>query len=84
MTRDSGSGATPPRKKTGLWARLNRALTEVGTEHFADDRDWDARVKLPEWQLARLKQRHAERVRQRRGAGVDAGVDTGENNEKHP
>ena len=49
--------------KGGLLARLNRSLTEVGTEHFDDDLDWDARVKLPEWQLARLKQRHAQRRR---------------------
>ena len=42
----------------GFFERLNRALTEVGIEHFDDDRDWDARVKLPEWQLARLKARY--------------------------
>lgn len=46
-------------RKDGWLARLNRAVTEVGIEHFDDDRDWDARVKLPEWQLARLKQRYA-------------------------
>lgn len=45
-------------KKKGFLARLNRAVTEVGIEHFDDDRDWDARVKLPEWQLARLKARY--------------------------
>jgi hypothetical protein len=55
--------AIPPRAKQGLLARVNRALTEVGVEHFDDDLDWDARVKLPEWQLARLKQRHAQRQR---------------------
>jgi hypothetical protein len=58
----------PRRKagKSGFWARLNRALTEVGIEHFDDDRDWDARVKLPEWQLARLKARYeAEKARKR-------------------
>ena len=47
--------------KNSFLSRLNRALTEVGIEHFDDDRDWDARVKLPEWQLARLKRRYAER-----------------------
>lgn len=51
------SGADKP----GFLSRLNRALTEVGIEHFDDDRDWDARVKLPEWQLARLKRRYEER-----------------------
>jgi hypothetical protein len=52
--------------KQGFLARLNRALTEVGIEHFDDDRDWDARVKLPEWQLARLKARYeADRSRKR-------------------
>jgi hypothetical protein len=55
----------------GLLERLNRAVTEVGIEHFDDDRDWDARVKLPEWQLARLKARYeAEKSRNgRRGGG---------------
>jgi hypothetical protein len=58
-----GRQAQPAEKaqKEGLFARLNRALTEVGIEHFDDDRDWDARVKLPEWQLARLKQRYESR-----------------------
>lgn len=46
----------------GLLSRLNRAVTEVGIEHFDDDRDWDERVKLPEWQLARLRARHEERT----------------------
>ena len=54
------------RKSTGklrrFLSRVNRAVTEVGIEHFDDDRDWDARVKLPEWQLARLKARHEARV----------------------
>jgi hypothetical protein len=54
------------RNNEGVLARLNRALTEVGIEHFDDDRDWDARVKLPEWQLARLKARYeAEKSRKR-------------------
>ncbi|MGE0623454.1 MAG: hypothetical protein AB7I04_12865 [Pseudomonadales bacterium] len=51
----------PKAKKESFFSRLNRALTEVGIEHFDDDRDWDARVKLPEWQLARLKRRYEER-----------------------
>lgn len=46
------------KQSTGFWQRLNRALTEVGIEHFDDDKDWDERVKLPEWQLARLKRRY--------------------------
>ena len=54
------------RKKEGLLSRLNRAVTEVGIEHFDDDLDWDARVKLPEWQLERLKRRYAERKAQQR------------------
>ena len=53
-------------KKEGLLTRLNRAVTEVGIEHFDDDLDWDARVKLPEWQLERLKRRYAERKAQKR------------------
>ena len=48
-------------KSKNFFQRLNRSLTEVGIQHFDDDLDWDARVKLPEWQLARLKRRHAER-----------------------
>ena len=61
---------------SGFFARLNRKLTEVGIEHFDDDRDWDARVKLPEWQLARLRQRHekqksAKRLHPDRGAATD-------------
>jgi|MEHZ01.4.fsa_nt_MEHZ011243201.1_5 hypothetical protein len=50
----------------GFWQRLNDALTEVGIEHADDDRDWDQRVKLPEWQLARLKERYAKRQEQKR------------------
>jgi hypothetical protein len=52
---------TGKKSREGILSRLNRALTEVGIEHFDDDRDWDARVKLPEWQLARLKQRYEAR-----------------------
>ena len=52
----------PKSRIRNLLSRLNRAVTEVGIEHFDDDRDWDARVKLPEWQLARLKARHAEKT----------------------
>jgi hypothetical protein len=50
----------------GFWQKLNDALTEVGIEHADDDRDWDQRVKLPEWQLARLKERYAKRQEQKR------------------
>jgi hypothetical protein len=59
-------------QKEGLFARLNRALTEVGIEHFDDDRDWDARVKLPEWQLARLKKRYESRKNAGRLSGAKA------------
>ena len=52
---------TNERKPKGFWARLNRAVTEVGIEHFDDDADWDQRVKLPEWQLARLRERQQKR-----------------------
>ena len=54
------------KSKESFFSRLNRALTEVGIEHFDDVRVWDARVKLPEWQLARLKARYeAEKSRKR-------------------
>lgn len=56
-------------EKGSFFQRLNRALTEVGIEHFDDDRDWDARVKLPEWQLARLKARYEADKARRRGHG---------------
>lgn len=49
-----------------FFKRLNHAVTEVGIEHFDDDRDWDERVKLPEWQLARLRARHAEQTKKKR------------------
>ncbi len=56
------SNDKPKGRIRNLLSRLNRAVTEVGIEHFDDDRDWDARVKLPEWQLARLKARYAEKT----------------------
>ena len=63
-------------KKEGFLARLNRAVTEVGIEHFDDDKDWDARVKLPEWQLARLKARYeADKARKGRRVRRSAGDD---------
>ena len=66
------------KSKGGLLSRLNRALTEVGSEHFDDDRDWDARVKLPEWQLARLKARYeAEKPRKRLRGRSEAEDDAG-------
>ena len=46
---------------SGFWRRLNDAVTEVGIEHADDDFDWDQRVKLPEWQLVRLKERYKKR-----------------------
>jgi hypothetical protein len=49
--------------RESFFSRLNRSLTEVGIEHFNDDKDWDERVKLPAWQTARLRERHAKRKR---------------------
>lgn len=48
------------RRKGGFWSRVNRAVTEVGIEHFDDDCAWDDRVKLPAWQLERLADREAQ------------------------
>ena len=45
----------------GFWQRLNDVVTEVGIQHADDDLDWDQRVKLPEWQLVRLKERYVKR-----------------------
>ena len=45
--------------------RINRAATEVGIEHFDDDKDWDERVKLPAWQTARLRERYEQKKRNR-------------------
>ena len=45
----------------GFFQILNEAVTEVGIEYADDDLDWDSRVKLPEWQLLRLKERYAKR-----------------------
>ena len=53
-------------EKRGFFSRLNRALTEVGIEHFDDDKDWDERVKLPAWQTARLRERYTESKRRGR------------------
>ncbi|MBC8273115.1 MAG: hypothetical protein H8E49_13860 [Gammaproteobacteria bacterium] len=47
-----------------LFQRINRAATEVGTEHFDDDKDWDERVKLPAWQTARLRERYEQKKAQ--------------------
>jgi len=44
--------------------RINRAATEVGIEHFDDDKDWDERVKLPAWQTARLRERYEQKKAQ--------------------
>ena len=71
------------RPKEGWLARLNRAATEVGIEHFDDDRDWDARVKLPEWQLARLKKRYeAQKNRGRLGKAGRTNPDDNCNDER--
>ncbi len=62
MSTQTGNTKKPGKGKLRRFlSRVNRAVTEVGIEHFDDDRDWDARVKLPEWQLARLKARHEAR-----------------------
>lgn len=46
-------------------------MTEVGVEHFDDDKDWDERVKLPGWQTERLRQRYeAESKKPRLGPNV--------------
>ena len=44
-----------------FFQRINRAVTEVGTEHFDDDKDWEERIKLPAWQTARLRERYAQK-----------------------
>ena len=44
-----------------FFQRLNKAATEVGAEHFDDDKDWDERVKLPAWQTARLRERYEKK-----------------------
>jgi|GEM_PF-6789524 hypothetical protein len=67
--KDNPEPSEAPQKiQQGFFARLNQTLTEVGIKHYDDDQDWDARVKLPQWQLARLKARHAERQATRLGA----------------
>ena len=52
---------TDKKPEKGFWQKLNDAVTEEGIEHADDDFDWDQRVKLPEWQLVRLKERYAKR-----------------------
>jgi hypothetical protein len=52
---------TDKKSGKGFWQKLNDAVTEVGIEHANDDFDWDQRVKLPEWQLVRLKERYVKR-----------------------
>ena len=47
-----------------FFQRINRAATEVGTEHFDDDKDWDERVRLPAWQTARLRERYEKKKAQ--------------------
>ena len=47
-------------QKEGWWPRLLHRIDRAVTEDLSDfdpDADWDTRVKLPEWQLARLKER---------------------------
>ena len=52
---------TDKKLEKGFWQKLNDAVTEVGVEDADDDFYWDQRVKLPEWQLVRLKERYAKR-----------------------
>ena len=59
-----------------FFRRADRAMTEVGVEHFDDDKDWDERVKLPGWQTERLRQRYeAESKKPRLGPNVKAQPD---------
>ena len=48
-----------------FFQRINRAATEIGTEHFDDNKDWDERVKLPAWQTARLRERYEKKKAKR-------------------
>lgn len=48
-----------------FFRRINHAATEVGIEHFSDDKDWDERVKLPAWQTARLRERYERKKAKR-------------------
>ena len=48
-----------------FFQRINRDATEIGTEHFDDDKDWDERVKLPAWQTARLRERYEKKKAKR-------------------
>lgn len=41
---------------TRLLTRINRAVSEDMSD-YDPDAEYDTRVKLPEWQLARLKER---------------------------
>jgi hypothetical protein len=52
--------------RKGFWEKLNTMVTEVGIEHADDDFDWDQRVKLPEWQLVRLKERYVKRLQSKK------------------
>ena len=58
---------TDKQSSKGFWQRLSDAVTEVGIEHADDDFDWDQRVKLPEWQLVRLKERYIKRQQSKKG-----------------
>ncbi|MDE0734155.1 MAG: hypothetical protein OSB72_13990 [Gammaproteobacteria bacterium] len=62
---------TDKKSGKGFWQKLNDAVTEVGIEHADDDFDWDQRVKLPEWQLVRLKERYAKRQQLKKQKKLD-------------
>lgn len=65
-----------------FFRRLNHAVTEVGIEHFDDDKDWDERVKLPAWQTARLRERYERKKAQRLAERREAQPEATENNQK--
>lgn len=44
-----------------LFAKVNRLVSEDMTD-FDPGADYDTRVKLPEWQLARLKKRKNSKI----------------------
>ena len=70
---------------TRLLTRINRAVSEDMSD-YDPDAEYDTRVKLPEWQLARLKERLAsadERVRLRTCHYVHDALITSRRNPNH-
>ena len=62
---------TDKKSGKGFWQKLNDAVTEVGIAQADDDFDRDQRVKLPEWQLVRLKERYAKRQQLKKQKKLD-------------